>query len=210
MSLLSATEARDLIPGISGSGLDTKLDARIAEAEPLIATFCGWAALTGLASMAEADHTGRVLYYSGSAIRYRKGAYVLPLGLFPVTALVLLEDTDGDWTHGTTVSASDYVLDQARGEVWFKPTASYTPGRRGARRFKATLTAGHATAPDELKRLIAETVKALLERHKTAGKTATSSKAGSATLTEPTELIPAVVRQALARRYLLPGVMGVT
>ena len=210
MSLLSASEARELIPGISGTGLDTKLTARIAEAEPLIATFCGWAALTGEASMDEADQTGRVLYYAGSAIRYREGAYVLPLGLFPVTALVLLEDTDGDWSYATTVSASDYVLDQARGEVLFKPAASYTPGRRGPRRFKATLTAGHATAPDELKRLIAETVKHLLGRHKTAGKTSTSSKAGSAALKEQAELIPAVVRMALARRYLLPGVMGVS
>jgi len=210
VSLLSASEARELIPGISGAGFDATLATRIAEAEPLIATFCGWAALTGEASMAAADHTGRVLYYAGSDIRRRQGMYVLPLGLFPVTALVLLEDTSGDWSYSTTVSSDDYVLDQARGEVLFKPGASYTPGRSGARRFKATVTAGHATAPDELKRYIAETVKHLLERHKTAGKTSTSSKAGSASLKEQTELIPAVVRIGLARRYLLPGVMGIS
>lgn len=210
MSLLSATEARDLIPGISGSGLDTKLDARIAEAEPLIATFCGWAARTGTASMAAADHTDRVIYCDGSEVQYREGALMLPLGLFPVSALVLLEDTSGDWSYSTTVSSSDYTLDQARGEVWFKPASGYTPGRHGPRRFKATITAGHATAPDDLKRLIAETVKHLMQRPKTAGVKASSSKAGSATRIEPTELIPATVRQSLARHYLLPGVVGVT
>ncbi len=211
MPLLTPTEAAELLPGVSGSNVSA---SRIAEAEALIATLCGWASLTGLASMEQDDHTNRVLYLDGTAVTRRGGVDVLRLGLFPVSSVAsVYDDQDGDLSYSASelVSASDYdTSDLARGELLFLPTGGHTPSRRGYRRFKVTLTAGYATAPDDLKRLIAETTKALIQRHRTAGKTSTSGKSGSASLKEATDLIPEVVQMALYRRYVLPHVLGIS
>ena len=200
MALITAAEAKELIPGITGTSLDTSLDTSIAQAEALIADWCGYPAATPGAAKTMED-TSYTRYYEGA------GGRDLVLDVWPVLSSptpTVEDDTTLDHDGSTyLVASSDYSVVKGT-TLRLTSTSTHGTWSKGVEdAIKVTFTAGYATAPDNLKRAIAELVKHLRQGHRTQGAVSTSGKGGSRTRRKESHAIPAPIRAKLGG-YRLP------
>jgi len=201
MALITAAEARAMIPGLSGTGEDTLLDTLIAEAGGLIAELCAVppASVGGAPSLESTTYT---LYGGDGATleRGEDGAYIA-LHVPPVSSVTSIYDsTLWDYGSGDLVSSSDYVLDGANSRILTAPNGSHSWTNTG-RGLRVICVAGYATVPAALKYACAELVSHLWTLRYVGQ--AVSVSGGGASIQLPDGAIPAaIVRRCLPFRLM--------
>ncbi len=155
MALITAAEARQEIPELTGTAEDTLIESLILQAGGMIARFCAYPPASAGAEPTM-ESTSYVRYYDGP------GGRMLSLDVRPVTAVAsIYDDVDLTWGADTLIASSNYAIrDGTTGRVLL--TAASGEGfSTGEHAIKATFIAGYTTVPDSLKRAARELVKAL-------------------------------------------------
>lgn len=197
MALITAAEARENIPSLTGTDQDTLLTTLITMVGRLFARFCGY---PGKQPTMESASYIEWLTVAGRDLLLSWG---------PVIAITSIYD-DGtlDFTSSTyLVASTDYqVLDVDRGWVRLYSTSVHGnwSGLKGA--VKVTYTAGYATVPEDLKGLAKLAVRHLYDNRATQGKEVVSQGGSSETM-RPEALLPQIVLDGLAF-YVCRGAMG--
>jgi hypothetical protein len=184
VALITAAEARDLIPGLTGTGQDARLDEYIAAAGALMAAFVGFPPASAGVDPTLEDTT-YTEYYDG------EGGLTLRLDLYPVLSVTsVYDDPNRAYGADTLVSSSDYDLDGRRGLLLLKPNAAHGAWSDGElRAIKVTFVAGFATVPSSIKRACAQEAKRLLTARATQGQ-ASASKGGQSVSFRDPGLLP--------------------
>lgn len=197
MALITAAEARENIPSLSGTDTDTLLTTLITVVGRLFARFCGYPGKTP--TMESASYT-EILTARGRDLRLSFGP------LIAITSLY--DDPTLDYTASTYLIASSnwQVLDVDRGWLRLLSTASYAQWSGVQDAIKVTYTAGYATVPDDLKQLARLAVRHLYDNRQVQGRQA-SSVAGASEQLQPEALLPQIVLDGLAF-YSVRGAVG--
>ena len=195
MALITAAQAREQIPELTGVAMDTLLESLIDATGRIFARWCGYPAPSVGAdpTMEPASYTR---YYRGP------GGRVLRLDVTPVNSITsIYDDPDGDWGADDLVASGDYsILDGTTGTVLLASTSTHGAwsgqSRDAIPAIKVTYSAGYVAVPDGLAHLAKLAVKAMW----TARPTQRPEERGDGALEA---LIPAAVRQGL-QLYRLP------
>ncbi len=191
MALITATEARSLLPGITGTGEDVALAVVVAQVDAALAQFCGFP-VPAAGHPKTLESTTYNLYVEGSGGRF------LWLPLRPVSAVAsIYDDTGLSYGADRLVAATDYTVYPDDGLVLLNETAAHGSWSAGyPRAIKATVTAGFTTTPGPLKRA----AERLVQHWWTARYSGTheSVSRGGATVRPSAEDMPADVRALLA------------
>lgn len=194
MALITAAEARELVPALTGTAEDTFLDTLIARCGAAFARRCGYPpASAGVAPSMESlstytlDHDGR-------------GGRDLTLRVWPATAISSVRDDPTlDFTSDTyLVTSTDYaIVDQGR-TLRLKSTATWGSWGRGEGRIRVAFTAGYtaAAAPSDLKQLVAQAVHHWIDQRQTQGKKSVS-QGGQVVTYDDSAFLPPWVEGAL-------------
>lgn len=132
--LIDLTYAKAYL-GISGTSYDTLLTDLIGAASKAVEGYC------------------RRPFEAASYTEYLDGNAdtVLQVSKVPVTSLTSVTIGPNEATP-EVIAGSDFVLDQATGQIKLKPTSTATPYfPRGFRNVKVIYAAGFATIPDDVK-----------------------------------------------------------
>lgn len=197
MPLMTASEARAYLPGLTGTGEDTLIDALILRAGGLMAAWCGYPAASATVdpTMESASYTR---YYDGP------GGRDIVLDVWPVTAITsIYDDPTGDYGATSLVDSGDYaIIAGTRGLVRLTSTSTHGAWSTGDQTIKVAFTAGYSTVGPSLKHLCGQTVKHLWQLRRQQG--AASSTQGGATVSrEEAAALPIEVRHGLGP-YILP------
>lgn len=196
MALITASEAKLLVPALSGTGSDTDLDTLIARADSVMAAWCGYPSRsTGLDPTLE-DQT-YTLRLSGPGGR----DLYLPVG--PIISVTSIEDDPNEAFDGSSylVASGDYEVmlpSSTDGErIRLKTSATHGAwSNTDAPVIKAVVVAGWATIPGGLKQATAMLVRHWWDLRQTQGRQVQTQQ--GSTVTNREEEIPAAVRQMLA------------
>lgn len=192
MALITAAEARDVLPGITDEG--TLLDTLIGAIGAAFARRCGYppASVGAAPTMESASYT---LDHDGI------GGRDLALRVFPATAITsVYDDPDRDFTDSTRlVPSADYVIVNGGRTLRLKSTATWGTWGRGEGRIRVAFTAGYATVPADLKDLAKRAVKWSFEQRRTQGKVSESSEGSSVTFLESELDLPPFILGALGQ-----------
>ena len=201
MPLITASEARDFLPALTGTGEDSLLERLISRAGTLFARHCGYPPASAGASptMQTATYTR---YLDG------RGGRDLSPDILPVQSITsIYDDLLLDFGASTLVSSDDYALlsDGEVSRVRLTSTATHGVWQRGEGNCKATFVAGFATVPDDLKLACALMVRHWYDLRQVVGKS--SQSGGNVSIGLRDETIPDSVRQLLSA-YRLPRILG--
>ena len=168
MALITASEAKDLIPSLTGTTDDTLLTTLTVRVSAAFARFCGYPpASVGVAPTMES--ASYVLEHDGSGTRE------LMLLAAPATAVSAARvDPTQDWTDDTyLVTAGTYaIVDGDR--LRLKSTATQGTWTAGTRNVRVSFTAGYTTVPADLKHLAARVVGYWYDQRQIRGRSATT------------------------------------
>jgi hypothetical protein len=180
VALITAAEAKDLVPGLTGTGQDTRLETYISRAGALMAAWCGFPPASAGVDPTLEDTT-YTEFYDG------EGGLTLRLDIYPVLSVTsIYDDPDRDYGATTLVSSSDYDIDGRKGLVHLKPDAAHGAWSDGElRAIKATFVAGFSTIPDSLKHACAQEVKRMMTGRATQGQASASTSGKSVSYRDP-------------------------
>ncbi len=186
MALITAAQAREALPALSGTGEDTLLSTLIAPAGAAIADHLGYAG----GSVEDAAIT----LYSGDP----GGVLVVGRELWLPTAEIVSVASvydDPDEVYGTDrlIASTDYTI--AGGRIRLLPAASHG-GWSSGRAIKVTATIGYVTPPAAIQHACRIIVRQLWEQ-RSAGY-ATSTSMGESSRKPQQVLIPAEAAELLA------------
>lgn len=203
MPLITAAEARGLIPGLTGTTQDTAIDAFILRAGALMAIWCGFPPATAGVdpTLGSATYTR---YYDGD------GTAELDLGVYPVVSVTTIHD-DPDRGYGAAylVDAADYEIDKEKGTVFLLPSGAHGVWSNHQRRaVKAVFVAGFETVPESIKQACAQEVKRMMGLRGTQGQT-NASRSGASTGYRDEDLLPQT-RTLLSPLRLPAAILGGT
>ena len=155
MGAVSLTQAKDALPGYSGTTDDAKLTRALTASEAQVAKFCGWPhADTGVRSFLSATFT---LYGRRDPADHRR--LLLPVRPSAITSVHV--DSAETYGSGSLLGATQYEIDNSAGFGLYALNGQ-TWGT-GTRTNKVVCTAGWAegSAPDD----VVEAVIAQLRHH---------------------------------------------
>lgn len=193
MTLPTAAVVRGWIPSLTGTAEDTTLDLFIARADGVLASWCGFPAVSqGVDPTLEATTYTHYLHGPTSG-----DPRLIRLPVRPVASVTSVHlDTSGDASYATEVTSGDRELDGMEGTIWLTPDATTTAEWGKRRRYiKVVYSAGINTGAD----VRATTAIALLVSHwwtqrRMAGLQTVT--AGDAAITALVGQIPDSVREA--------------
>lgn len=168
MALITAAEAKDLIPSLTGTTDDTLLTTLANRASVAFARFCGYPPATAGASPTM-ESASYVIEHNGSGTRD------LMLLAAPATAVSAARvDPTQDWTDAAyLVTAGTYaIIDGDR--LRLKSTATQGTWTAGERNVQVSFTAGYATVPADLKHLAARVVGYWYDQRQIRGRLSTT------------------------------------
>ena len=204
MALITAPQAREKIPSLSGTGEDTLLDTMIAAAGVAFARYCGYpaASVGGNPSMEAATYT-RYMDGPRPSATTPEGraleARCLTLEVWPVNSITSIED-DPTWDFDGAsylVASTDYTLrDGNRGLVVLKSTAAHGQWSSIDGAIKVVYSGGFSAGPATLKELCKHAVRHAYDLRATQGKTNLSQGGVSIGLRDE-DYLPALVKQGL-------------
>ena len=198
MAVITAAEARLLVPSLKGTTEDTNLNTYISRAESMLAGWLGFGATAagGAPTLEDVTYTR---YYEGDL-----GGDTLTLGIQPVASVTSIHD-DPDWSYGANqlVASSDYTLDGETGIVHLNPLGGHGGFSTQKRAIKAVFVAGFATIPEHVKQAVAMQTAHLWRLRKEQGRESTSGAGGGALRAET---IPDAVIQILNGDVCIDGV----
>lgn len=208
MALITAAEARDYIPGLTGTTMDTLLDTLIARVGAAFASACGFPPATVGVGVSMESLSTYVLRMTG------RGGRDLVLPVWPTTAVASVYD-DELLDHGAAslVASSDYnlVQDGRTSLIRLLSTSTHgawTNGIAGA--IKVSCTAGFVTVPAALKDLAGQAVADAYRRRSGAVTVQSSSGSrGAGVSWRDPEQIPLPIRRALVAEFGLADTLVV-
>lgn len=182
---------------ITGTTLDTAIDAAITAADQLLAEYCLFPPYSGGSRTLDKDvSTSYTLYLDGPD---DKDPNTVLLQLRPIVSITSVsQDTNGDWTYSESlVENTDYTLDAERGRLLWHPNST-KPFQRGRRRIKVVCAAGFDLDGHELwMQAIAWTIHSWMPL-RAAGLNVTQQSKGSQSSTLDTpRAIPLLVREMI-------------
>ena len=192
MALITAPQAREKIPSLTGTGEDTLLDTMIAAAGVAFARYCGYpaASVGGNPTMEAATYTR---YLDGP------GGRDLNLDVWPVNSVTSIEDDPTRDFDGSAylVAPTDYTIrDGNRGLVVLKSTAAHGQWSHIDGAIKVVYSGGFSAGPATLKELCKHAVRHAYDLRATQGKTNLSQGGVNVGLRDE-DYLPALVRQGL-------------
>lgn len=192
MALITTTEAKQQIPGLSGTADDALLTEFISVAGGLIAKYLGYPSAT-VGGTPTAESASYTRYLDGP------GGRLLSLDVYPVTAVSsIYDDPAWDYTASYLVSGTDYaIVEGDRGMIMLSSTSTHGAWSAEKRAIKATFTAGYATVPDWLQQAARITVRALYDSRNSQGKENKSEGGVNVSFVKAAAL-PAEAKQILA------------
>jgi len=198
MALITAAEARTMIPELSTSSTDedTLIDTLIARVGALLAAWCGYppASAGGTPTLESASYTE---YLDGP------GGRELRLPIYPVTAVAsIYDDTAWTWGSDALVASTDYAISDGRvGLVLLKETSTHGSWSAARRSLKVAFTAGYATVPADIKAACAHAVRQVWNFRTEQGRANVSGGVVSLSLREE-EIVNRIARELLSARRL--------
>ncbi len=198
MALITAAEARDLLPGLTGTGEDTLLGTLIDSVGALFARVCGYppATVGAAPTMESASYT---LYVDAPCL---ESTALLDIGVRPVTAVANMYvdisrvyGADTEITEGT-----DFEILGEEGQLLLITTGSGA-WATGLRANKIVCTAGFATVRDDLKHACKVAVKDLWELRSRQG-VASRSRGGSTFSARDEQIVRDIARELLTHYRL--------
>lgn len=204
MASLTAAEAREAIPGLTGTTQDTAIETIVGRVDALIAKYLGFQPPSAAAN--PSFETSTLIRYLDGPMFDDPGA--LALGVYPVQSVTsIYDDPTRGYAADTLVDSDDYTLDGQTGIVWLSPTGAHGSWSKGKRAIKATIVAGWATVPKAIKEAAIREVAARWRWRNIPTTTQNSSKGSASNSTRPPEndLLPES-KVALAGLQL-PGVL---
>jgi hypothetical protein len=197
VALITTSEAKQQIPGLTGTAEDTLLTELITITGRVFAQYCGYPAATA-GAQATMESQSYTLYLDGP------GGRELVVPVWPVTAVASIYDSaDRRYGADELVASTDYTLIEGqRGLVELDWDAQHGTWSTRRRAIKITCTAGWVTVPDAVKHAARLMVRHLYDLRQTQGKTSQSIAGGSVALPPPTSM-PVEVRELLGP-YRLP------
>lgn len=198
---VTVAQVKEHWPQLTGNLEDSIITTMIGRADALMALHCNFPRPDG----AVAHTLGQATYTLYPDPPTDEEPRRLRTGIRPIISVTSVH-SDPLWAYGadTEIPSGDRVTDLETGDIWLKPNASTSFHRGVVRDIKVVLSAGFATAPDELVALVAMTVRHLLDlRH---GPTVQSITAGGQSVTREAalEVLPRTVQAALSP-YVLWG-----
>lgn len=197
MALITTAEAKQQIPGLTGSGDDTLLAELISVAGGVIGTYLGYPP-SSVGATPTAESTSYTRYYDGP------GGRELVVDVYPLTAVAsIYDDPNRDYTSSYLVSSSDYaIVDSEIGLIDLTSTSTHGAWSTRRRAVKATFTAGYTTVPDWLQHACRLTVRHLWDLRQAQGKVTQGIAGGSATTYRDASDMPTEARMMLAPHRL--------
>lgn len=189
MAIMTASEARLYVRGITGTGEDSNLDTLISRADAVFASYVGLppASAGGVATL---EDTTITLYLDGP------GGQELRLPYGPVLSITSIHDSDDRlYSSADLVAASDYELYGDESLVRLKDTSSHGYWGTERRAIKVAAVIGFATIPEDIKHAAGLQVAHWFQGRDHVGRKSVSQGGGSITVMG-LELLPEV-RQAL-------------
>jgi hypothetical protein len=181
MPLVSATDAKHLAPGLTGTGADTVLEELLDRADAMCAAWCGFGFDDGgtvLPTFAASTYTWLL-----AGRRHTKGR-TLYLPVWPVVSITSIEDDPNEQFDGTSylIASGDYVLRKRDGRVVIDPTSSEGWSDTDEETIKVVCSTGFASnaVPDDLRQAICLQAVSLLNSRASIGLTAASLGGASA------------------------------
>lgn len=198
MALITTSEAKSMIPMLSGSGDDSLISTLITVTDRMIAQHLGYPPATA-GSASTAESTSYTLYLDGP------GGRELTIPIWPVTSITSIYDSvDRRYAAADLVASTDYTLVEGQNGLveldWDAQHGTFSEARRS---IKVTFTAGWATVPEDIKHAAKLTVRHLWGHRQTAGKTTEGINGLNTSYVDPTSL-PKEAKDILAP-YRLPG-----
>ena len=183
MSLITPTEAKQQIPGLSGSGDDSLLTELISVAGGVIATYLGYPP-SSVGATPTAESTSYTRYYTG------EGGRELTVDVLPVTAVAsIYDDPNRDYTSTYLVASSDYaIFDSEVGTILLTSTSTHGGWSTSKKAIKATCTAGYTTVPDWLQHAARLMVRHLWDLRQGQGKISQGANGSSTTYRDATDM----------------------
>lgn len=164
MALITAAQAREAIPELTGTGEDTLLGTLIAAAGALMAAYCRFPPASAGASPT-LEFVSYTHYFDGPDDEIGYEARELSLRVRPIVSITSVHD-DPDWEYGSGdeyVEDTDFLVDDVNGVLHLLPTASKS-WSRARRAQKVVYVAGYNSTPAHLAEAAKLTV-AWLYRH---------------------------------------------
>ncbi len=149
MALLTASEAKEAITGLTGTAEDALLDKLIAAVGVAIAIYCGYPRASATAD-ATVESTSYTLYSGGNNGRIKVNGGKLLLPVRPVTAVTNVYD-DVNQSYATAVTSTDYTTDAVDGVIRLLPNSTQGAWSTSEYAIKAVVTAGYSTLPTDIK-----------------------------------------------------------
>ncbi len=159
MALITATEAKVLLPGLTGSSADTSLDTMISRAGSALAAYCGFPHVGAAGPTLE--QTTYTMFLHGPDDG--DPAPVLPLPLRPVISITSVHD-DTDRAYGSSTElaeASHFSVDKTGGRLVLLGSSTHA-WSSGFEAIKVVGVFGLTTGsiPEQVKHAVCETVQA--------------------------------------------------
>lgn len=196
MALITTTEAKQQIPGLSGSDDDALLTELISVAGAAIADYLGYPPIAA-GAQPTAEAASYVRYMDGP------GGVELRLEILPVNSIASIYDSpDRSYAAADLVASGDYTLEEPNNGLvlldWDAQHGSWSTGRRA---IKASYNAGYSTVPDWLQHAARLTVRHLWDVRMTQGESSKSGGGVNMSLLDP-GLLPKEAMDLLRRRRL--------
>lgn len=180
MALITTTEAKQQIPGLTGSGDDALLTELISVAGGVIGTYLGYPP-SSVGATPTAESTSYTRYYDGP------GGRELVVDVYPLTAVAsIYDDPNRDYTSSYLVASSDYtIIDSEIGLIDLSSSSTHGAWSTRRRAIKVTFTAGYTTVPDWLQHAARLTVRWLWDLRQLQGKQGVSVPGGGSITVSP-------------------------
>ena len=146
MAILTAAEAREFIPALTGTTDDALLNKLIASVGAAIAAYLGYPRVSATAD-ATIESTTYTLYSGGYEGRVIVNGDRLIFPVRPITAVTsIYDDPDQGYAAAYLVASTDYTTDLVDGVVRMLPTNVHGNWSSIPYAVKAVVVAGWATA----------------------------------------------------------------
>ena len=183
MALITTTEAKQQIPGLSGSGDDALLTELISVAGSMIAAYLGYPSATA-GAQPTAEATSYTRYMDGP------GGVELRLELLPVNSITSVYDSpDRSYRAADLVASGDYTLEDGPNGLlmldWDSVHGKWSTGKRA---IKVAYSGGYSTVPDWLQHAARIVVRHLWDLREVQGKSSQSKGQSNVPLRDATGL----------------------
>lgn len=151
MALITAAEARQYIPGLSGTGDDTKIAELISAFDSAMAAYCGYPAYDSTGTICTFEDQTYTLHLPDEDLSISDDAQIVHVPRPLVSVTSVFEDEEWAYAAASEVASTNWVLDKAGGRIILKPSSTHGLWSTEWRALKVTVICGFATVPEDLK-----------------------------------------------------------